>query len=206
MKALMLNQYYSSKTQILIYAALTVVITIFFTTFNDSPISAAMFACVYPALGAMDYLKKESASDWLKYAITMPIKRRTIVNTHFLVHFVLVLIGFIISLIIISILKASFVTGLNATFIGVGFAFQFSLIYLLTYKFGSENSNGIYIIGMLLIMVVFIVCIIIKAFLQNNSIALLSSLALNSYYLVFSIIIGLVIYYLSLKHFDNADF
>lgn len=206
MKALMLNQYYSSKTQILIYAALTVVITIFFTTFNDSPISAAMFACVYSALGAMDYLKKESASDWLKYAITMPIKRRTIVNTHFLVHFVLVLIGFIISLIIISILKASFVTGLNATFIGVGFAFQFSLIYLLTYKFGSENSNGIYIIGMLLIMVVFIVCIIIKAFLQNNSIALLSSLALNSYYLVFSIIIGLVIYYLSLKHFDNADF
>lgn len=206
MKALMLNQYYSSKTQILIYAALTVVITIFFTTFNDSPISAAMFACVYPALGAMDYLKKESASDWLKYAITMPIKRRTIVNTHFLVHFVLVLIGFIISLIIISILKASFVTGLNATFIGVGFAFQFSLIYLLTYKFGSENSNGIYIIGMLLIMVVFIVCIIIKAFLQNNSIALLSSLALNSYYLVFSIIIGLVIYYLSLKHFDNAVF
>jgi ABC-type transport system involved in multi-copper enzyme maturation permease subunit len=119
MKALILNQYYSSKTQILIYSALTIVIAIFFTTFNDNPISAAIFACVYPALGAMDYLKKESASDWLKYAITMPVKRRTIVNTHFLVHFVLVMIGFIVSLIIISILKASFITGLSTSFIGL---------------------------------------------------------------------------------------
>jgi ABC-2 type transport system permease protein len=206
MKALILNQYYSSKTQILIYSALTIVIAIFFTTFNDNPISAAIFACVYPALGAMDYLKKESASDWLKYAITMPVKRRTIVNTHFLVHFVLVMIGFIVSLVIISILKASFITGLSTSFIGLGFAFQITLIYLLTYKFGSENSNGIYIIGMIFLMLVFGAFMFLSVVLHNNNITLLSTFALNSYYLILSIIIGLVVYYLSLKHFDNADF
>lgn len=206
MKALILNQYYSSRTQIFIYSALTIVIAIFFTAFNNNPIGAAIFTCLYPALGAMDYLKKESASDWLKYAITMPVKRRTIVNTHFLVHLTLVLMGFIVSLIVISILKASFVTGLSTSFVGLGFALQTSLIYLLTYKFGSENSNGIYLLGMLFLFVIFVVCIILSAILHNNHIALLSHLALNSYYLILSIIIGLIVYYLSLKHFNNADF
>ncbi|HJF67587.1 ABC-2 transporter permease [Staphylococcus kloosii] len=206
MKALILNQYYSSKTQILIYTALTIVIAIFFTFFSDNTVGAALLTCIYPALGAMDYLKKESASDWLKYAITMPVTRRTIVNTHFLVHLSLVLIGFIISLIIISIYKASIVEGLSNSFIGVGFALQMSLIYLLTYKFGSENSNGIYFIAMVFLLVLFFVYIITTAFLHNNQNALLSDFALNSYYLILSIIIGLIVYYFSLKHFDNADF
>lgn len=206
MKALILNQYYSSKTSILIYMALAIVFAILFTSVNNNSIGSAIFACMYPALGAMDYLKKESASGWLKYAITMPIRRRTIVNTHFLVHLLLVIVGFAISVITIALVKASFIDGVSSSFIGSGFTLQMALIYLLTYKFGSENSNGIYILAMLFIFIIFIIFTLTSAVMQNNDIALLSRVALNSYYLVFSIVIAFIAYYLSIKHFDKADF
>ncbi|WP_027964918.1 ABC-2 transporter permease [Halalkalibacillus halophilus] len=155
MKGLMLNQYYSVEKSILSYvplALLAATILIFF----ENPVSqrlAAFIPVILMATTALEVLKHESKSGWNKYVLTLPVKRSSVVNSHYLFFAALTLTGLLIAC--IAFLLAQYVLNLDPSMgymyavmniLGITFTLGF-IAYPLTYLLGTEKAEFVIMIG-----------------------------------------------------------
>ncbi|UXU51191.1 ABC-2 transporter permease [Staphylococcus arlettae] len=143
MNGLLKSHYYANQEKIIVYTILGSIISVFLSFIN--PLMSIFAIMVLLTTVATDNLKSEKISKWINYISTLPITRSTYIISHFTFYILLSLLGMLISTIILIIVTKSFLIILTSLFIGIGITFQYSLIFPLTFKFGVEKSNAIFL-------------------------------------------------------------
>lgn len=207
MVGLLLNEFYIMKNQL--YKGLIISLisgAVFF--FIGNSLSASIFSSYILTIILSDYLNKEYYSGWSKLVPTFPIFRKTLVRFHFISHYILILIGLIISNVYLILLTHSFLMNFANTLIGICFVLNTSLIYPLMYKFGSGKILNFQIYSTIFSgAVFFVISRIIKSSIDftvtNDPMILLIVAAI---FLVISAIINFINYFISLKLINKVDF
>ena len=98
-------------------------------------------------------LQIDTTSKWNRFEITMPIRRKTVIDARYLSLIIMILLGILMS-VITTILAYS--VGISLNFERVGFGFTFGIMvalltsafmYPLILKFGTEKSEMLIIIS-----------------------------------------------------------
>lgn len=113
--------------------------------------SSSFFAALWVMLGAtlpISSIAYDEKAKWEKYALTMPISRKEIVTSKYVLSFLFIIAGNIISLPVIYMIDGSF--GIEnllifLVLVAVGVTFN-SIMLPFVFKFGSENSRIIMIL------------------------------------------------------------
>lgn len=113
--------------------------------------SSSFFAALWVMLGAtlpISSIAYDEKAKWEKYALTMPISRKELVTSKYLLSFLFIIAGNIISLPVIYMIDGSFgMENLLIFLILVAIGVIFNSIMLpFVFKFGSENSRIIMIL------------------------------------------------------------
>ncbi|MDO7284380.1 ABC-2 transporter permease [Shouchella clausii] len=157
MKGLVLNQYYSVGKSFWNYIALSVVITaILLFTQNEMLMQfAAWLPLFFMVTPALEVLKHESMSGWSKFVLTLPLKRREVVQSHYLFYSMMIVIGIVITVALFMVadsLIGQVMTdsSVNKIMNGVGIVLISGLLnYPLTYLLGTEKSDGILVFSIM---------------------------------------------------------
>ncbi|MCU5745331.1 ABC-2 transporter permease [Staphylococcus sp. SQ8-PEA] len=209
MKTLLKTQYMLAKKNLYIFIPVSMLLCLVFSLINPQPIMSGFMCCYLLSTIALDNIKNETGSDWIKFALTMPVNRKMYVKSHFVFYTILTAIGGLITLIITSIVFQSVLSGLIALLIGLGLTVQLTVMYPLNYKYGSENSNAIQLLALFPSIVIFVIFIIILSILgidshgnMNKGIYLVGC----TLYFVISLGVALVNYTIALKIFKSLNF
>ncbi|WP_436951305.1 ABC-2 transporter permease [Staphylococcus xylosus] len=209
MRGLLINQYYTNKQTIIKYVIWAIAAGAIFSYMNLLfSIYVMIIAITTPAI---DNLKKDENSGWDRFISTLPLSRNTYVLSSYSFYFMLTIIGLLASTLITFINTLDLTISLNAIFISLSVAFQYSLIFTLTYKLGTDKSNMIQIIASLIIpFSLAILYSILEIFNYNFSnqplLTILSNPLIAFIYFIFSSIILAFSIILSLKTFNKKEF
>ncbi|MCA2500426.1 ABC-2 transporter permease [Staphylococcus xylosus] len=209
MRGLLINQYYTNKQTIIKYVIWAIAAGAIFSYMNLLfSIYLMIIAITTPAI---DNLKKDENSGWDRFISTLPLSRNTYVLSSYSFYFMLTIIGLLASTLITFINTLDLTISLNAIFISLSVAFQYSLIFTLTYKLGTDKSNMIQIIASLIIpFSLAILYSILEIFNYNFSnqplLTILSNPLIAFIYFIFSSIILAFSIILSLKTFNKKEF
>ncbi|MED4158931.1 ABC-2 transporter permease [Shouchella clausii] len=157
MKGLVLNQYYSVGKSFWNYIALSVVITaILLFTQNEMLMQfAAWLPLFFMVTPALEVLKHESMSGWSKFVLTLPLKRREVVQSHYLFYSMMIVIGLVITVALFMIAESIIGQVMTDSAVykmmnGVGLVLIAGLLnYPLTYQLGTEKSDGILVFSIM---------------------------------------------------------
>jgi len=219
MKGLLLNQYYSIGKSIFNYVLLSVLIAgiLLFTQHDMMMLFATILPTVFMITPALEVLKHESMSGWNKFLLTLPIKRKHVVQSHYLFFTILLLFGLLITITLFVL--AEFILGQILTeqmiywiMNGVGIAITLGLVaYPLTYQLGTEKSDMAIIIGFIATFGLFflsdalfnrIVSNLSPDTLQGMNLGLLFS----GSFLAITLILFIVSYMISLPIYKKKEF
>ncbi|MCD8851406.1 ABC-2 transporter permease [Staphylococcus xylosus] len=209
MRGLLINQYYTNKQTIIKYVIWAIAAGAIFSYMNLLfSIYLMIIAITTPAI---DNLKKDENSGWDRFISTLPLSRNTYVLSSYSFYFMLTIIGLLASTLITFINTLDLTISLNAIFISLSVAFQYSLIFTLTYKLGTDKSNMIQIIASLIIpFSLAILYSILEIFNYNFSnqplLTILNNPLIAFIYFIFSSIILAFSIILSLKTFNKKEF
>lgn len=153
MKGILLSSIYTSKKSLILYFFLGIGASIFFTFSN--PIMACFMPMIFLISPVTDNIKHEKDSRWMYYVSTLPCGRKAYVNSYFSFYGVLSLVGLLIGLIIVSIITQNINLALMSALVGIGAAGTYAIMFPLTFKFGPENSNAIFIITSIIVIILF---------------------------------------------------
>ncbi|MGV2994753.1 ABC-2 transporter permease, partial [Streptococcus porcinus] len=139
MKGLIYSQYYSTQKALWIYLGIGLLIGIGLTAMDleGSNSFASLIILMFSVSAATDNLKNEASAGWYKYAITLPVSRKEIVQAHYAYYFISAGLGFAIVLFIFTggyLLGFGNITQfLSAIMLGLGICLLVSLFYPCTY-------------------------------------------------------------------------
>ncbi|MCY1571761.1 ABC-2 transporter permease [Staphylococcus pettenkoferi] len=208
MKGLMMNHWALSKKSVCIYLPIAVVICVLFNI-GQQGMTGGFLPCYLLAIIALDNLKNEKGSDWPKLALTLPLNRKMYVQSHFLFYLLLAVTGGVLVFVVTSILQVSIIEGFIALFIGVGITAQLTLMYPLMYKYGSENSNGIMMLAILpviLIYIIYSIALTIIASIGHDEPNQMIMFIGSAIYFVISLFLAALIYWIAVKVFKSLAF
>ncbi|RIO75765.1 ABC-2 transporter permease, partial [Staphylococcus gallinarum] len=149
MRGLLINQYFANKQTIIKYVIWAVVAGAIFSYMNL--LFSLYIIIISITTPAIDNLKKDENSGWDKFISTLPLSRNTYVLSSYTFYFLFTIIGVLASTLFTYINTLNLITTMNAIFICLSVSFQYSLIFTLTYKLGTDKSNMIQIIASLII-------------------------------------------------------
>lgn len=219
MKGLLLNQYFSVEKSFWMYlfGSILLVGALFMVGNTRIERVATFVPIVFMVSPALEVLKHESSSGWNKFALTLPLKRRQIVQSHYLFFVSSVLIGLVITMLLFSLvelMKGNVLTSssvnsiMNA--IGIGLIMG-AVAYPLTYMLGTEKSDTVLITAVfssigLLLLGGFIFGILLETipltFLQQGNPDVLFSAG----YLLMGIVIYLVSYFWAINIYKQKEY
>lgn len=153
MKGILLSSIYTSKKSLILYFFLGIGASVFFTFSN--PIMACFMPMIFLISPVTDNIKHEKDSRWMYFVSTLPSGRKAYVNSYFTFYTVLTLIGLVIGLIIVSIITQNINLAVMSALVGIGAAGTYAIMFPLTFKFGPENSNAIFIVTSIVVIVLF---------------------------------------------------
>lgn len=220
MKGLIYSQYYSTQKALWIYLGIGLLIGVGLTAIDlkGSNSFASLIILMFSVSAATDNLKNEASAGWYKYAITLPVSRKEIVQAHYAYYFISAGLGFAIVLFIFTgryLLGFGTITQfLSAIMLGLGICLLVSLFYPCTYVVGAEKSNMIQMIITAIIIVTYIVfnavTLIIGGYMYGTGYdATLHTgfeLGRMSIFLAFALVLALLGYFIGLSKFKNQNF
>lgn len=209
MRGLLINQYFANKQTIIKYVIWAVVAGAIFSYMNL--LFSLYIIIISITTPAIDNLKKDENSGWDKFISTLPLSRNTYVLSSYTFYFLFTIIGVLASTLFTYINTLNLITTMNAIFICLSVSFQYSLIFTLTYKLGTDKSNMIQIIASLIIpFSLAILYGLLESFNYNFSNQALNTILNNPLiafiYFVFSLIILAFSIILSLRIFNKKEF
>ncbi|MDT4010634.1 ABC-2 transporter permease [Staphylococcus simulans] len=220
MKGLIYSQYYSTQKALWIYLGIGLLLGIGFTAVDLEGFQPliSLIILMFSVSAATDNLKNEAAVGWYKYAITLPVSRKEIVQAHYAYYFLSAGLGLAIVLFIFAgryLLGFGTITeSLSAIMLGIGICLLVSLFYPCTYVVGADKSNIIQMIITGIIVVTYLVyntvTLIIGGYMYGSGNDAMQhtgfELGRMSIFLVFALILALFGYFIGLNKFKNQNF
>ncbi|ERS94465.1 ABC-2 transporter permease [Staphylococcus simulans] len=220
MKGLIYSQYYSTQKALWIYLGIGLLLGIGFTAVDLEGFQPliSLIILMFSVSAATDNLKNEAAAGWYKYAITLPVSRKEIVQAHYAYYFLSAGLGLAIVLFIFAgryLLGFGTITeSLSAIMLGIGICLLVSLFYPCTYVVGADKSNIIQMIITGIIVVTYLVyntvTLIIGGYMYGSGNEAMQhtgfELGRMSIFLVFALILALFGYFIGLNKFKNQNF
>ncbi len=210
MRGLLRNNFYSMSDCILLSAvivALLALVALFVESMLSWIITVAIF--MYPInIGAS--LQTDETSKWMKFEITMPVSRKTIVQCKYLSYLMLVVIGIMSSLLIVFLatlmghdldmtgIFRAFSTGLSVALL-VG-AFMYPLILI-----SSATKSELIIIASAIVSVV-IITLLGAILVQVMGSATATTLAVRTALVIISALCLVASYFVSVHLHRKKEF
>lgn len=148
---------------------------------------------------ATDNLKHDKETKWVNFIPTLPITRTKYIYSQFLFYLLLTLISLLISEFILISIQNDIYISIISGIIGMSAVLQFSIVYPLTFKLGTDKSNIIFMITSFIVIFIFFI-FYYGLFLINTS--SWESISLNfAHNLLLSLLylcLGIIIFVLSL--------
>ncbi|MGX0019572.1 ABC-2 family transporter [Staphylococcus hominis] len=197
MTGILLLNYYTNKKSILTYFSIGVIICIFFSIYV--PLTSSFFLMMLMTTPATDNLKHDKETKWVNFIPTLPITRTKYIYSQFLFYLLLTLISLLISEFILISIQNDIYISIISGIIGMSAVLQFSIVYPLTFKLGTDKSNIIFMITSFIVIFIFFI-FYYGLFLINTS--SWESISLNfAHNLLLSLLylcLGIIIFVLSL--------
>lgn len=150
MNGLLLTSYYLVYRSSFLYTGLAILLSVIILTFADASMHrlVALLNILLMVMSALDVIKFEGKSGYDKYVLTLPVSRSTIVQSHYLFYFLVVIYGVILSYSIFYIYDLVSGTPINemsdSIFFGIFAVLLTGAInFPLYYIFGPEKSDSI---------------------------------------------------------------
>lgn len=102
-----------------------------------------------------DNIKHEKDSRWMYYVSTLPSGRKSYVNSYFSLYSLLILLGLVIGMTVVFLFKHDISLAILSGFVGIGAAGTYAIMLPLTFKFGPDNSNAIFLITSIIAIALF---------------------------------------------------
>ncbi len=177
MKGLLLNHVFITEKTIRNYGllAIVIVVALYLSGHSLALRGAGFVPFLFLIQPAFEVLKHDALSGWHKFVITLPIKRATYVQSHYLLCLILIGSAAIISLglFLLAQLLIDFDTILTFYlffFRGMGIVLIIAaLVYPLTFKLGIEKSDSIVIISSISSVGIFFASSIVFSLFTSNS-------------------------------------
>ena len=161
MKGLLKNNFYATLSNAKVFAAIMLLLGIFVVAMdNKIPsliIGYMLLAMIGFSLNSIASLRKESATKWIKYKLTTPVKRSAIVQSYFLSLLLWLIVGMVFAGIgvALSIMLHGFPfdkdTDVFMLFvIGVGISLFMGAIFFPLFYVGGEERNEVFLVISLL--------------------------------------------------------
>lgn len=105
MNGLLKNNFYGVFENIRLFLVFTVILSIILFITGNPVLLNVLTLIVPPALGLLSVscLRKESSSKWYKYKLTLPITRKAIIKSQFIIHIFWTLLGVILVTIVVAL-------------------------------------------------------------------------------------------------------
>ncbi|MEK4275811.1 ABC-2 transporter permease [Paenibacillus sp. FSL R7-0026] len=150
MNGLLLTSYYLVYRSSFLYTGLAILLSVIILTFTDASMHrlVALLNILLMVMSALDVIKFEGKSGYDKYVLTLPVSRSTIVQSHYLFYFLVVIYGVILSYSIFYIYDLVSGTPINEMSNSIFFGIFAVLVtgainFPLYYIFGPEKSDSI---------------------------------------------------------------
>lgn len=197
MNGLLLLNYYTNRKSILTYFAIGVIICTIFSMYV--PLTSSFFLMMLMTTPATDNLKHDKETKWVNFIPTLPITRAKYIYSQFLFYLLLALISLLISSIILTLIQNDIYISIISGIIGISAILQFSIVYPLTFKLGTDKSNIIFMVTSFIVIFIFFIFYYGLFLINTNS---WQSISLNfTYNLFLSLLylcLGIIIFISSL--------
>lgn len=170
--------------------------------------SSSFFAALWVMLGAtlpISSIAYDEKAKWEKYALTMPISRKELVTSKYVLSFLFIIAGNIMSMPVIYLIDGSFGTENLLVFlilVAIGLIFN-SIMLPVVFKFGSENSR-------IIMFLVVAIPVLIGCILQKMNVNVVSFLDTHEKIIgitggVAAVVICLISYFLSVWIMERKE-
>lgn len=192
MNGLLLLNYYTNRKSIFTYFAIGVIICTVFSMYV--PLTSSFFLMMLMTTPATDNLKHDKETKWVNFIPTLPITRAKYIYSQFLFYLLLALISLLISSIILILIQNDIYISIISGIIGISAILQFSIVYPLTFKLGTDKSNIIFMVTSFIVIFIFFIFyyglfLINTSSWQSISLNFTHNLLLSLLYLCLGIII-----------------
>ena len=219
MKGLILGQYYATVKALIIYLIIAVLITLLMAfSGGESSGLLSLLIVMFAISAGTDNLKNEAAAEWYKYAVTLPVSRKQIVQSHYGYYLITMLIG--VGITLIGLVAGSLLGNLEMANVIEAFGISFSigllmtLLYPFTYSVGADKSNMIQVIVTVIALGFFFVFNFISLIIGGSIYEsggdamqhLEFELIRQSVFIMVSLIVTVVGYFIGLNKFKKTNF
>ncbi|MEQ6007710.1 ABC-2 transporter permease [Staphylococcus saccharolyticus] len=207
MKGLILSIFYSAKRSFFIYLIVGIIAAIVFSFLN--PTMNSFLAIIFLIGHITDNFKREKDSRWMNYISTLPVKRADYVKSYYMIFIICLIIGIVVGVPSVGIITQSLSMVFISLYVGIGGAGTYSIMFPLTFKFGSDNSNVIVMSTTFAVIIIYFVFYIASMiFTSNYSDSFATMLSNTQSYMIYGIL-GLISlmssYILSIKIFNKQE-
>ena len=208
MKGLTLSIFYTAKKSFFIYLVVGIIAAVVFSFLN--PTMNSFLAIIFLISPITDNFKREKDSRWMNYIATLPVRRADYVKSYYTIFLLCALVAGVPS---VGLITQSLSMVFISLCVAIGGAGTFSIMFPLTFKFGSENSNVIVMTTTFAVIIISFLFYIASMILSNQtgSGSMITMLSNTQSYVVYSIygILGLISiiisYILSIKIFNKQE-
>lgn len=211
MKGLTLSIFYTAKKSFFIYLVVGIIAAVVFSFLN--PTMNSFLAIIFLISPITDNFKREKDSRWMNYISTLPVRRADYVKSYYTIFLLCALVGILAGVPSVGLITQSLSMVFISLCVAIGSAGTFSIMFPLTFKFGSENSNVIVMTTTFAVIIIYFLFYIASMILSNQtgSGSMITMLSNTQSYVVYSIygILGLISiiisYILSIKIFNKQE-
>ncbi|KOR12994.1 hypothetical protein AMC75_06955 [Staphylococcus carnosus] len=219
MKGLIIGQYYATAKALITYLIISILLAIGVSYFGGS---GSDFMCLLIVMlmvsAATDNLKNEAEAQWYKFAVTLPVSRKQIVQSHFLYYLITMMIG--VGIVIIALIAGimfgtiAVVNAVTTLGICLSIGLWVLLMYPFTYSVGADKSNMIQVIVTIIALGFFFVFNFISLIIGGSIYEsggeamqhLEFELIRQSIFIVISLIAAAAGYFIGLNKFKKTNF
>ena len=186
MKGLILSIFYSAKRSFFIYLIVGIIAAIVFSFLN--PTMNSFLAIIFLIGPITDNFNREKDSRCMNYISTLPVKRADYVKSYYMIFIMCLIIGIVVGVPSVGIITQSLSMVFISLCVGIGSAGTYSIMFPLTFKFGSDNSNVIVMSTTFAVIIIYFVFYISSMIFTNNySDSFASMLSNTQSYMIYGI-------------------
>lgn len=212
MKGLLLNNFYSMLSNVKLsfgMALLLALSPIFIRESSFIPMVMGIQIFIF-VVNTGTSLQADESSKWSKFEITLPIKRRTVINAKYVSFIMLVAIGALMST--LTALLTNIITGnINTDSLIFGYCFGLTIsistvafMYPILLKFGAEKSELIiFLAGGFSIGIMLLTSLLLSFFINGIK---FSSPVVGITAVMVSVLLFVLSYFLSVRMHRNKEF
>ncbi len=201
MKGLILKDIINLKQQAKVYLLIIAIWLVIGISSKDGGFFG-MLICVFAIFLPITALSYDEKAKWDKYSLTMPVSKKEVVLSKYVLALAVSVVGFMISLVFNIVISKAFAESLSASAVYWGISILiFSIVLPLMYKFGVEK-------GRMLILIVFLIPALFAVFMSKLNVSHPSEVFMSSlkFILPIFILLALIIsVWASIKIYTNKE-